>query len=107
LHSQDLHFGSVTIAAGDGQYFFDVRIHLGRVKPGDVRIEIYADALDFERTFRESMTFVRAVLNAPGTYQYVGVVPSNRPVNHYTPRAIPYHEGALIPLEIPLIAWQK
>jgi starch phosphorylase len=106
-HWQDLHFGSVTVAARDGQYFFNVQIHLGRVKAGDVRIEIYADPLNSEQPFREPMAFVHAVLNAPGTYQYVGVAPSTRPMNHYTPRAIPYHEGALIPLEIPLITWQK
>jgi hypothetical protein len=50
-HWQDVHFGSVTVAARDGQYFFDVQIHLGRVKPGDVRTEIHADALDSEQPF--------------------------------------------------------
>jgi starch phosphorylase len=104
---QDLHFGSVAITARDGKYFFSVQVHLGRLKREDVRIEIYADPLNSGRPFCAPMTFVRVVPNEPGNYEYTAAVPSSRPAHHYTPRAIPYHQNAFIPLEIPLITWQK
>ena len=42
-----------------------------------------------------------------GVYLYSGAVPSGRPADDYTLRAIPRCREALIPLELPLITWQK
>jgi starch phosphorylase len=32
-------------------------------------------------------------------------IPTARPAADYTPRLVPYHEGASIPLEAPFILW--
>ena len=34
-------------------------------------------------------------------------VPANRPASDYTPRVIPYHPKASVPLEAPQILWQR
>ena len=33
--------------------------------------------------------------------------PETRPLQDYTVRVVPYHPGAYLPAELPLIAWQK
>jgi starch phosphorylase len=64
---QDLYFASVAVTESDGKYLFSLQIHLGRISPGDARIEIYADPLNSDHPFCEPMAVVRAVPNMPGT----------------------------------------
>jgi starch phosphorylase len=40
-------------------------------------------------------------------YVYNAQVPASRPVSDYTPRVIPYHPDAIIPLEAAQILWQR
>jgi glycogen phosphorylase len=103
----DIRFGSVTLDQRDGNYFFSVRVHLGKIKPDDVEIELYADPLDSRSLFRAPMALHHAVANSSGDYEYSGAAPGDRPANHYTPRAIPRRPGISIPLETALIAWEK
>ena len=53
------------------------------------------------------MTVDGSTLPSAGVYRYRGMAPCDRPVGDYTPRVIPFHPEALIPLELPLILWQK
>jgi starch phosphorylase len=107
-HWQDLHFESVSVVDRESEYLFNVQIYLGRyIKPADVRVEIYAEPVNSDGPFRQPMTFAHAVPKAPEAYEYMGVAPNTRPASHYTPRAIPWHPDAFIPLEIPLITWQR
>ena len=38
-------------------------------------------------------------------FHYVGRVPASRPASDYTPRVIPHHDAARVPLEAPWILW--
>jgi starch phosphorylase len=38
---------------------------------------------------------------------YAVVVPSQRPAADFTVRVVPFHAAALVPAELPLIAWQR
>jgi starch phosphorylase len=40
-------------------------------------------------------------------YVYKADCPSTRPAHHFTPRLVPFHPDALIPLEEPLIVWKR
>ena len=42
---------------------------------------------------------------AESTFTYAASVPTTRPAADYTPRLVPEHVGALVPLETPLILW--
>jgi starch phosphorylase len=88
-------------------YFCDVQVHLGRLQPNDVRIEMYADPLCNEPPFHERMTLAGNLPDADGFYGYLARVPASRPADHYTPRAVPCETAGTVPLEIPLITWQK
>jgi starch phosphorylase len=104
---RDLRFGRVVITPQDGTYVFDVHVHLGRLQPDDVRIEVYADPMHDERPFRQVMTIAGCLPVSDGFYGYSARVPANRPAEHYTPRAVPTETVGTIPLEAPLITWQK
>jgi starch phosphorylase len=84
-----------------------LRCGLGRIDPGDVQVEIYADRAKPSPPFRSSMNLDHAVSGSQRVYVYGGTAPADRPPDHYTPRIIPRHADAFIPLELPLIAWQK
>jgi starch phosphorylase len=56
---------------------------------------------------RQPMTPTRK-LDGPGhAYEYVAKVPALRPAEEYTPRLIPRHPDAVVPLEAPEILWQR
>jgi starch phosphorylase len=40
-------------------------------------------------------------------YIYHGAVSSGRPAEHYVPRIVPGHSAAAVPMEAPLIIWQR
>ena len=46
-----------------------------------------------------------ALSGAAGGYLYVGDVPAGRPPGDYTPRVVPAHREAIIPLEARFIRW--
>lgn len=103
----DLHLGPVAVNSRDGKYFYSVQVYLGRIQPCDVQLELYADPLNSEQPFRVPMTLDWPVPDAARVYRYSGVVPNDRPANHYTPRALPQRSGVSIPLELSLIAWPE
>jgi starch phosphorylase len=102
---RDIRFGALQVERQNGQYLYRVEVRLGSIRPEDVQIELYADPLQAEGAFRQSM--VLAVVEPAGVYEYTGAAPASRPADHYTPRAIPRHDSFSVPLETPLIAWQK
>ena len=101
---RNVRFGELTVSTHDGHHCFRVEVNLGGIQPSDVQVELYADPVDGEPPFRAAMSPAGAV---DGACLYAGLAPGTRPAGHYTPRVIPRREGALIPAEISLIAWQK
>jgi hypothetical protein len=49
----------------------------------------------------------RQSADSDGSYLYVARTPATRPADHLTPRALPYHPKALLPLEANQILWQR
>jgi starch phosphorylase len=103
----DVRFENVAVDRRHGAYAYEVVVHLGSIVPGDVLVELYADPRGSEPLFRSAMTVDDGRASSPGVYRYRGVAPDGRPVDDYTPRVVPYFSDALVPLELPLIAWQK
>jgi len=100
-------FGKTSINQRHGSYQFTVAVHLGDISPNDVEVDLYADARGSEHPFKQAMKLNGPDGSSTTDYSYSCEAPDDRPAHDYTARVIASHAGALIPLEMPLIAWQK
>jgi starch phosphorylase len=73
-----------------------------------VKVELYADAQsDTEDPCVHPMRPVEAIANVPNASVYGITIATLRPPGDFTPRVVPYHPDARLPIECPLIAWQR
>ena len=100
-----LRFGSATVEQKDGQYVFQVQVFLGELGPDAVSVELCADAKDGQGLTREPATRGEHLVGSASGFSYTARVPATRPVADYTPRLVPRHAGASVPLEAPFILW--
>jgi starch phosphorylase len=102
-----VRFGNVSIEYGEKEQTIFVHLYLGNLSPDDVRVELYADSGDGNCPCSIVMTRSQELVGSDGGYQYTAKVPASRPEQYYTPRVIPHMEGALVPLELTNIVWQR
>ena len=105
-HWPSLRFGSATVQQQGEQYLFQVQVFFEDMNPEAVRVELYAegekDAAPGHSTddsWRTAWLARQAASHIPRLSQ-----PIARRAD-YTPRLIPQHVGALVPLEAPFILW--
>jgi len=53
------------------------------------------------------MTAGKACASPEGALLYTAEVPATRPASDYTPRIVPHHANASVPLEAEQILWQR
>jgi starch phosphorylase len=105
-----LRFGRFDAQPREDGWDICVEVYLDDLHPGDVTVELYADPI-FPRDGPERIPMLsRGAL--PGTSHgqlFAAAVPSRaRPSSSYTPRILPASPStAAIPLELPLVAWQR
>jgi starch phosphorylase len=104
-HWSALRFGSATVQQQGEQYLFQVQVFLDAMNPDAVRVELYAEAQKDAAPITQPMNRGEHLLGATGGFTYTAVVPTTRPAADYTPRLVPQHAGALVPLEAPFILW--
>jgi starch phosphorylase len=102
-----LGFGEVKVETVGDQCTFEVQVQLHDLDPDAVRVELYADGVLGGPAVRQEMTRIRPLDSASGGYVYTATVSCARPQRDYTPRVIPHHPGAAIPLEAGRILWQR
>ena len=106
-HWPNIHFGSVETAENGGHWIFTVQVYLAELAPEDVRVELYAEVQPGLDGTCHAMEVTGEVTGAVNGYIYQGRVSTDRPAGHYVPRIIPGHGAAAVPMEAPLIFWQK
>jgi starch phosphorylase len=104
-HWSSLRFGSATVQQQGGQYLFQVQVLIGDINPDTVRVELYADGGKDAAPITQPMNRGERLVGAGSAFTYTAFVPTTRPAADYTPRLVPEHAGALVPLEVPLILW--
>jgi glycogen phosphorylase len=104
-HWSEVHFGTVTAAQNRDHWDFTAEVHLGSLLAAMVRVELYAEAVDGSSAVCEVMRPDAASPGETGSLTYRASVSSSRPSSHFTPRIVPYHPEARIPIETPLITW--
>ncbi|MCC7009547.1 MAG: alpha-glucan family phosphorylase [Acidobacteria bacterium] len=106
-HWSAIRFGPVTSHTDAGALTVSVPIFLGAIAPDDVRVELYADpAGESPGAVCEMMRVAGAVPDDEAQH-YSVTVRTSRPERDFTPRVVPFHPAAELPLELPLIAWAK
>jgi starch phosphorylase len=106
-HWSALRFGPATVEQQGAQYLFRVQVFLDDMDADSVRVELYADAQKYENPIALAMNRGEPLDGATNTFTYRVFVPAGRPVSDYTPRLVPQHVGAFVPLEASFIRWHE
>ena len=104
-HWTALGFGDLHIETSPQSHSLKVEVHLGELPPEVVRVELYADSLDSGPPFVSKMTERDELGPSKSWRVYTADVSASRPASDYTPRIVPSHTGARIPLEDSHILW--
>jgi glycogen phosphorylase len=104
-HWSSLRFGSATVQQQGDQYLFHVQVFLNDIHPDAVRVELYAEAQKDAAPITKPMNRGDRLVGAESAFTYTASIPTTRPVADYTPRLVPQHVAALVPLEASFILW--
>jgi starch phosphorylase len=101
-----VHFGDVRSTTSGDEHLFRVEVYLGDLDPDAVNVELYADAMANEPPFRTVMARQQPRSQSGGVSLYLASAPASRPASDFTPRIVPFHSLARVPLEASHILWQ-
>ena len=105
-HWSKIRFGSMQVKTEGEEHRFQVQVYLDELNPDAVQVELYADALDGYEPVRHAM--VRGEpLFGESAWHYSAVVSADRPATDFTPRVIPFHAEAFVPIESAEILWYQ
>jgi starch phosphorylase len=106
-HWSGIRFGEMTARANAARLTVSVPVYLGQIDRDSVRVEIYADADGADGPCVQEMAPVEPIPNVANASIYGATIDTARPPDHFTARVVPYHPDARVPIECPLIAWQR
>ena len=106
-HWQNLHFGNFIQYEEEGMNHFEIQVYLDDLNEDDVSVQLYADATNNNIPECIHMQRDEALAGAINGFVFRAHFPSDRPANDYTPRIVPCHPDAQIPLEANQILWLK
>ena len=98
-------FGSVDVKSENGVRRFEVTVYLGAVDPGSVSVELFAENRNGSGPVR--IPKERGSQVPVHGYLYSASVPGDRSASDFTPRVVPHHPSASVPLEASEIPWQR
>jgi starch phosphorylase len=106
-HWPEARFGALSVEPRGAEQRVTLQVHLGGLDPETVRVELYANAVSDGPPEHHPMEGTRKLDTAGDGYEYVVTIPAARPLGDYTPRLLPHHPGASIPLETHEVLWQR
>lgn len=77
------------------EHHFEVTVDFGGLRSEEIVVELYASPQ------------MKQGMRKEGENRYVASVPNDYPVDQFTARARPLNPTLVLPLELPLISWQK
>jgi len=104
-HWNTISFGSLKVESKNGFVHFEVPVYLGEVDPSAVRVELFAAGRNGDEPLRKAMD--RGVQLPDGGVIYAVSIEGGRASTEFTPRVVPRHPSASVPLEAGQILWQK
>jgi len=107
LRFDDLRVEERNVEPDGNCHVFHVRAYLDELDPAAVRVELCAAAREGGEPVRVVMVRREALIGSENSYNFTASVPANRPAEDFTPRIVPFHTGAFVPLEANQILWYK
>lgn len=104
-HWREVRLASLVSSAVPQGWHFTVQAYLGAIGAHDVRVQLFADPLENAAAVMMDMEIVGQVPGAQNGFVYSVEVRSERPQSHFTPRIVPWHPQARLPIELSLIRW--
>jgi starch phosphorylase len=102
-HWSRLRFVSMRIENTADKHQFNVQVHLDEMDPDAIQVELYADGGEPSRVV---MTRGESLVGQ-SVWNYSASVPACLPAENFTPRIVPFHADAFVPLEAPNILWYR
>jgi glycogen phosphorylase len=100
-----LYFGEYKIKEVNNYYEATVPVYLDNLSPENVQVQLYAEPGDGQNPEIHVMAQSGLLPGSANKYLYTILIPVSRPSGDYTPRIIPYFDGAAVPLEAAHILW--
>jgi glycogen phosphorylase len=98
---------TATLEQKDSQYNFHAQVFLGDLNPDAVSAELYAEGRNGSAAARHPMNRGERLVGSDDGFLYSVRIPVTRAAVDHTPRLIPQHEGAIVPLEAPFVLWHE
>jgi starch phosphorylase len=106
-HWSALRFGATTFEQQGERSLLQVQVFLADIDPNSVKVELYAEAQKEHPRVTHTMRRGDRLVGETNAFTYNALVPATRPVADYTPRLVPQHLGAAVPLEASFILWHE
>ncbi len=107
-HWKNIYFGNLEWNRQENAYLVRMQVYLDGLNTDMVEVQCYAEpeeGNDMPEIW--IMKPIEPLKGAINGYLYETRIVSNRPFSHYTPRIVPRHEQARVPLENKRILWLK
>ncbi len=103
-HWSSLRFGEMQVLTEENEHCFHVQVCLEGMDPDAIQVELYADAPGDGEPVRHLMVRGEPLVGE-NAVSYLAFIPADRPATDFTPRIIPSHTEAFVPLEAGQILW--
>jgi starch phosphorylase len=100
-----VRFGAATVEQKDGRFLFRAEVSLGSLDPDSIAVELYAEGQNGAAPVLHPMDRAAPEPANSNTLVYTATIQASGAVADYTPRIIPKHPGAFVPVEAPFILW--
>jgi len=105
-HWQSIAFGPVEVNSDSAGHEFTAEVCFHEALLHSITVELYADAATGGQPEQIQMQRRMRLKRAQNGYIFSARVSSDRPASDYTPRVIPWHPDANVPLETSEILWR-
>ncbi len=102
-----LRIGSPSVSTDDANHSFSVQLWLDDLDPEAIAVELYADSAQNAWPVVYPMNRGATLIGSECGYTYSARIPAGRPAEDFTPRVIPRHAMARVPLECSSILWYR
>ena len=106
-HWPEARFGGMSVEMRGAERRVTVQVHLGGLDPEMVCVELYAARGNDGEPERHAMVRGRKLDESGDGHEYRVSIPAIRALGDYTPRLLPRHPSASVPLEAQEILWQR